>query len=83
MISEFRPPRMVPLKAAAEMFGLSYYAVRGLALSGKIVAIRVGGDESRGKILVNIDALSAYLNRSKLDDGKECPAVINGIRRLG
>ena len=74
---------MEPLKTAAEMFGLSYYAVRGLALSGKIVAVRVGGDGSRGKILVNIDALSAYLNRTRLDDGKDRPAVIDGIRRIG
>ena len=83
MTKEFKPPRMEPLKAAAEMFGLSYYAARNLVLSGKVPAIRLGTDGSRGKILVNCDALTAYLNCAKIADKSTLPAVTDGIRRLG
>lgn len=74
---------METLKDAAALFGLSYYATRNLVLSGKVPAIRLGADGSRGKMLVNCDALAAYLSRAKLDDKAELPTVIDGIRRLG
>jgi len=74
-----RIPRMEDMKTAAALFGLSYYATRQLVLSGKVPAIRLGAEGSRGKILVNCDALSTFLSTSKINS-EDKPAVINGIR---
>ena len=72
--------KMLTLKQAAETYGLSYYAVRQLALSGAIPAIRIG----KGKILVNENGLSEYLTSTRLTDyhGNE-PEAVSGIRILG
>lgn len=72
---------MKPLKTAADVFGLSYYHVRQLALSGKISAVRAGAEGSRGKILVNIDSLSAYLSRARLCEKENIQIVKHGIRQ--
>lgn len=71
---------MLTLKQASVIYGLSYYAVRMLALSGEIPAIRVG----KGKILVNTDGLAEYLNTARLTDNKgEQPDTVRGIRVIG
>lgn len=72
---------MAKLKVAASEFGLSYYALRRLVLSGEVPAIRLGGAESRGTILVNLDALAAYLNNAKIKPEPASDAV-HGIRVL-
>ena len=71
---------MLTLKQASAIYGLSYYAVRMLALSGEIPAIRVG----KGKILVNADGLAEYLNTARLTDNKgKQPDTVRGIRVIG
>lgn len=70
---------MLTLKQAAEIYGLSYYAVRMLALSGLIPAIRIG----KGKILINAEGLADYLNTSRLTDEQSEPPTVNGIRMIG
>ena len=70
---------MLTLREAAEAFGLSYYFLRQLALSGSIPAVRAG----RSKILVNRDGLTAFLANSRLTDKTDAPQVIGGIRVLG
>ena len=74
-----RIPRMEDMKTAAALFGLSYYATRQLVLSGKVPAIRLGVEGSRGKILVNCDALASFLSTSKINS-EDKPDVIEGIR---
>ena len=37
---KFTPPRMETMQRIAEIFGVSYYFVRKMALSGKINAVR-------------------------------------------
>ncbi len=70
---------MMPLRAAAEKYGLSYYAVRLLALNGEIPAIRIG----QGKILVNAAGLESYLSSARLTDRPPEPDSVHGIRVLG
>ena len=71
---------MLTMRQAAEIYGLSYYAVRMLALSGEIPAIRVG----KGKILVNADGLAEYLSTARLTDIKDDePQMVHGIRMIG
>ena len=50
-------PRMVTLREAAEMTGLSYDCLRKLCLGDEISYIRTGT-----KYMINIDKLSDYLN---------------------
>ena len=78
--TNFTPPRMEKLKTAAELFGLSYYAVRQLVLSGTVPAVRLGGSGSRGKLLINCDALSEYLNKATLQSTENLPTAVHGIR---
>lgn len=73
---------MLSLREAAEAFGLSYFFLRQLALSGTIPAVRAG----HSKILVNREGLAAYLSNSRLTDkgsGDTLPLVKDGIRRIG
>lgn len=56
-ISDVKIPRMLGLKEAAEVTGLSYYYLRQLCLSNKAVHVRAGN-----KYLVNLDKLVEYLN---------------------
>ena len=73
------PRIMLTLREAAEVYGLSYYFLRQLALSGAIPAVRAG----RSKILVNAEGLAAFLANSRLTDENAAPQVIGGIRVLG
>lgn len=70
---------MITLREAAEAFGLSYYYLRQLALSGTVPAVRAG----RSKILVNAEGLAAFLANARLTDENAAPQVIGGIRVLG
>lgn len=75
---EFRPPRMETMQKTAELFGVSYYFVRKMALSGKINAVRIAG-----RILVNCDKFADFLNNATLPALEEQqPEPSNGIRDL-
>lgn len=75
-------PIMLGLKSAARKYGLSYYMIRFLALSGAIAAVRAGS--GKGRILINERSLIAYLNSSHLnDEQEEQPRSVGGIRVLG
>lgn len=50
-------PRMVTLREAAKMTGLSYDCLRKLCLRNEIAHIRIGT-----KYMINLDKLSDYLN---------------------
>ena len=58
---------MLTVKECTEQIqGLTAYAVRQLAQSGKVVSVRAG-DAERGKILINKNSLIEYLNmKSKI-----------------
>lgn len=51
-------PRMVPLREASRLTGLSYNFLRRLCLSGEVVYIRSGK-----KYLLNMTRLTEYLNK--------------------
>lgn len=71
-------PKMASVAEVSEMFGVSQYFVRKLASSGKIKAVRISG-----RILVNVDKFTEFLNNSTLcDEEPEEPQTIGGIRRL-
>lgn len=74
---EFKPPRMETMQKTAELFGVSYYFVRKLALSGKINAVRVAG-----RILVNCDKFAEFLNTATLSSLDEPSTLSTGIRDL-
>ncbi len=59
-----RIPQMCGIDQIAEMFGISRYYARQLALSGKVAAVRVG----RGKILVNADSVADFFGAARLHD---------------
>lgn len=59
-------PRMATLVEAAATTNLSYYTIREWCLSGDVAYVRAGGP--RGKILVNMDKLIAYLNGGEGND---------------
>lgn len=69
-------PRMLSVEDVARETGLSKYAVRLLALSGKVAAVRIG----RGKILVNLDSLAEYFSTAKLTDAVPDEPKNGGIR---
>lgn len=54
-------PLMLPINAAAKMYGLSAYITRKWALSGIVKAVRAGN-----KILINCNSLEEYLNSTSL-----------------
>lgn len=71
-------PKMASVAEVSEMFGVSQYFVRKLASSGKIKAVRISG-----RILVNVDKFTEFLNNSTLcDEEPDEPQTIGGIRRL-
>ena len=70
-------PQMETIAKTAELFGLSQYFVRKLAVSGKIKAVRIAG-----RILINVDRFAEYLNNSTLKSDIAAPETINGIRPL-
>ena len=55
--------RMVKLREAAEITGLSYYFLRKACLEGKIAHIRAGN-----KFLVNLDWLEQHINNQGTND---------------
>lgn len=59
-------PRMETIKKTAELFGVSEYFVRKKALAGEIVAVRISG-----RILINCDKFTEYLNTATLKSGEE------------
>ena len=69
-------PRMLSVEDTAKASGLSKYAVRLLALSGKVAAVRIG----RGKIMVNLDSLAEYFTNAKLTDTAPDEPQKGGIR---
>ncbi len=69
-------PHMETIKRTAELFGVSQYFVRKLALSGQIVAVRISG-----RILVNCDKFAEYLNTTTLKSGEQA-AICTGIRQI-
>ncbi len=69
-------PRMETIKNTAELFGVSQYLVRKLAISGEINAVRIAG-----RILINCDKFAEYLNSSKLT-GSAADNNTHGIRAL-
>ena len=73
-------PQMETIAKTAKLFGVSQYFVRKLANSGKINAVRISG-----RILINCDKFSEYLNTATLCDcSRDSAAHIDGgIRRLG
>ena len=50
-------PRMVTIKEASKLSGLSYYILRQWCLDRSIVSVRCGS-----KILVNLESLTSFLN---------------------
>lgn len=68
-------PQIVTLKEAAEITGLAYGLLRNKALTGEIVAMRVGR-----KILINLDELVKFLNSSRIQtsqiESRTAPALI-------
>lgn len=82
--SAVKVPKMASIAEVSEMFGLSKYFVRKLASSGKIRAVRISG-----RILVNVDKFTEFLNSSTLRDEEPdhtdaalAPQTIGGIRRF-
>lgn len=75
---EFTPPHMETMQKTAEIFGVSYYFVRKMALSGKINAVRISG-----RILINCDKFADFLNNATLPALEEQqPEQSTGIRDL-
>ena len=58
-------PDMRSVKDTAKNFGLSEHYVRQLALSGKVLAVRLS-DKPNSKILINQDSLAMYFSKSVL-----------------
>lgn len=65
MDNKKKAPHMVGLKEAAELTGLSYYALRKACLAGQVVCVRFAG-----KFFVNMDKLSEMLNGEMNDAEK-------------
>lgn len=70
-------PHMETIAETAKLFGVSAYFVRKLALSGKIVAVRISG-----RILVNCDKFAEYLNTATLEPKSESNGAADNIRRI-
>ena len=70
-------PHMETMQRNAKIFGLSYYFVRKMALSGKINAVRISG-----RILINCDKFADFLNNATLPALEEQPEPSKGIRDL-
>lgn len=75
-----RVPRMVSLKQAAEITGLSERYLRNAFTNGHLVGIRSGGNSKNGKILLNIDKLIDYLNEHTEPVTPEPEYQYGGIR---
>ncbi len=73
-----KPPLMLGIREAAAHFGISQHYCRQLALSGTVKAVRVG----RGKILLNVDSLTAYFNNATIPDQMDKTAYPSDIRPI-
>lgn len=84
-------PHMENIAKAAELFGLTRYAVQVLAEEGKIKAVRIGG-----RIFVNVDSMSEFFAACTLAPAEGKPVIpaepagkpsfarpARGIRRIG
>ena len=84
-------PHMESIAKAAELFGLTRYAVQVLAEEGKIRAVKIGG-----RIFVNVDSMSEFFAACTLAPAEGKRAVpaepvekpsfakpARGIRRVG
>lgn len=60
MSSEFEIPRMLTIRATAELFNLPVHFIRAKAASGEIVVVRAGR-----KILVNAESVAEFLRTGK------------------
>ena len=69
-------PVMKGIIECAEIFGISRHYCRQLALTGAVRAVRVG----RGKILINVQSMADYFNRSSIPEPKD-EASIQGVIR--
>jgi excisionase family DNA binding protein len=64
----FQPKaKMATVKSAAEIFSVSQYFVRQLALTKKINAIRIGNS----KLLVDLESIDAYLLAGNIECEEE------------
>ncbi|MGN0655623.1 MAG: helix-turn-helix domain-containing protein [Ruminiclostridium sp.] len=70
-------PHMETIARTAELFGVSQYFVRKLALSGKIVAVRISG-----RILINCDKFAEYLNTATLTPPEQSEKNVDNMRRI-
>ncbi len=69
-------PRMVSIKEAAKITGLSERFLRNAYINGEIVGIRLGGNNKNGKVLLNLDRLIDYLNEHTEQTAEpECGAI--------
>lgn len=75
-----RVPRMVSLKEAAGITGLSERYLRNAFINGQLVGIRCGGNSKNGKILLNMDKLIDYLNEHTEQTTPEPEYQYGGIR---
>lgn len=68
-------PRMISLKEAASLTGLSELFLRRGFRAGELVGVRCGTSSS-GKILINFDKLIDYLNShvERVESVPECTA---------
>lgn len=69
-------PRMVSLKEAAQLTGLSELFLRRGFRAGELIGVRCG-TSSGGKILLNFDRLVDYLN-SHTEQPEAAPEYIQG-----
>ncbi|MBR3419200.1 MAG: hypothetical protein IKG82_10970 [Oscillospiraceae bacterium] len=70
-------PVMKSIPDTAALFGISLHLCRQLALSGKVKAVRVGGDQS--KILVNVQSMAEYFDSCKLHEDDESRSELRPI----
>lgn len=70
-------PHMETIKETAKLFGLSEYFIRKKAKAGEIVAVRISG-----RILINCDKLTEYLNTATLKPESEQLRTGDNIRRI-
>lgn len=70
-------PHMETIKKTAELFGVSQYFVRKKALAGEIKATRISG-----RILINCDKFTEYLNNCTLKPEGGQPKAGDNIPRI-
>ena len=71
-------PVMKGIIECAEMFGISRHYCRQLALTGAVKAVRVG----RGKILINVQSMADFFNRSSIPEPEDESPKQGGIQPI-